>query len=148
MFLICFRMSLNVKIGKFSIHSSESIAFMESLNPSDYVLSSPPPPYFEPNNKSCLDNLSVAQSKVKKWSSQGIVYQVKTRPYCCSPLTVSAKTDYLTGQVKLRPCLDLSRHINKYVVPPPLKLEDLETAEKLLEPGCWQASWEMAPEGM
>ena len=147
-------MTLKVKVGKFSIHSEESIAFMERLHPSDYVLSimknglqfdlsETPPPYFEPNNKSCLDNLSVAQIQVEKWLKLGIVYRVKSRPYVCSPLTVSSKTDYLTGEVKLRPCLDLSRHVNKYLTPPPLKLEDLEVAEKFLEPGCWQTSWDL-----
>ena len=51
---------------------------MERLNPSDYVLSimrhglqfdlkETPPPYFEPNNQSCIQNLSVAQSQVEKW---------------------------------------------------------------------------------
>ena len=129
-------MTLNVKVGSFSIHSQDSISFMERLSPSDYVLSimrhglqfdlkETPPPYFEPNNQSCIQNLSVAQSQVEKWLKLGIVYEVKTRPYVCSPLTVSAKTDYLTGEVKLRPCLDLSRHINKYLTPPALRLEDL-----------------------
>ena len=148
-------MSLNVKVGKFSIHSQESIEFMKNLGPDEYVLQimqeglkldfdEIPPPYWEPNNASCLNNLSTAQSKVNKWLEQGIVYRVSSRPYCCSPLTVSAKTDYLTGEVKLRPCLDLSRHVNKYITAPPLRLEDLEIAEKLLEPGCWQASWDLA----
>ena len=154
-FLLFSRMSLNVKVGKFSIHSQESIEFMKNLGPDEYVLQimqeglkldfdEIPPPYWEPNNASCLNNLSTAQSKVNKWLEQGIVYRVSSRPYCCSPLTVSAKTDYLTGEVKLRPCLDLSRHVNKYVTAPPLRLEDLEIAEKLLEPGCWQASWDLA----
>ena len=77
-FRLSFRMSPNVQIGEFSIHTSESIAFMEKLNPSDYVLSimknglqfdfiETPPPYFDRNNKSCRENLSVAQSTVKKW---------------------------------------------------------------------------------
>ena len=101
-----FRMTLNVKVGSFSIHSQDSISFMERLNPSDYVLSimrhclqfdlkETPPPYFEPNNQSCIQNLSVAQSQVEKWLKLGIVYEVKTRPYVCSPLTVSAKTGSL-----------------------------------------------------
>ena len=147
-------MSLNVKVGKFSIHSKESIEFMKKLDPSDEVLSimqnglkfeltEPPLPYFAPNNKSCVDNMSSAQTKVSKWLKQGIVYQVKNRPYCCSPLTVSAKTDYLTGQEKLRPCLDLSRHLNKYLRIPSVKLEGLDVAKKLLEPDCWQVSWDL-----
>ena len=149
-----FRMALDVRVGKYSIHSKESISFMEQLCPNDFVLSvvknglqfdftETPPPYFEPNNKSCLQNLPVAQSQVQKWMKQGIVYRVKSRPYVCSPLSVSSKTNYLTGEVKLRTCLDLSRHLNHYLTPHPLKLEDLEATERLLEPGSWQASWDL-----
>ena len=144
-------MSLNVKVGKYSIHSLESIAFMEKLDPDPLVLSimrnglrfdfsHNPPSYFEPNNKSCLENISTARSKVAKWLEKGFCYEVPGRPYCCSPLTVSAKTDYLTGEVKLRPCLDLSRHVNKFLSAPSLRLEDLEVNEKLLEPGCYQVA--------
>ena len=147
-------MSLNVKVGKFSIHSSEAIEFMKNLNPDPAVLSimreglklefiEHPSEYYEQNNKSCLENLSVAQSKVEKWVKQGICYKVNQRPYCCSPLSISSKTNYLTGEVKLRPCLDLSRHVNKLINIPTVKLEDLEVAEKLLEPGSWQCSWDL-----
>ena len=84
-FLLFSRMSLNVKVGKFSIHSQESIEFMKNLGPDEYVLQimqeglkldfdEIPPPYWEPNNASCLNNLSTAQSKVNKWLEQGIVY--------------------------------------------------------------------------
>ena len=37
-FLLFFRMSLNVEVGKFSIHSPESIEFMKKLDPDEYVL--------------------------------------------------------------------------------------------------------------
>ena len=53
-----------------------------------------PPPYFEKNNKSCLENLEIAQEKIEKWLKKGIIYEVRHRPYCCSPLTVAAKTDF------------------------------------------------------
>ena len=37
-FLLFFRMFLNVEVGKFSIHSPESIEFMKKLDPDEYVL--------------------------------------------------------------------------------------------------------------
>ena len=82
-----FRMALDVRVGKYSIHSKESISFMEQLCPNDLLsvvknelqfdFKETPPPYFEPNNKSCLQNLPVTQSQVQKWLEQGIVYRVK-----------------------------------------------------------------------
>lgn len=144
-------MSLNVKVGKYSIHSAESIEFMEKLDPDPLVLaimknglkfdfSQDPPSYFEANNKSCLQHLSIAQAKVEKWQAKGYCYEVSKRPHCCSPLSVASKIDYLTGETKLRPCLDLSRHVNKFLEAPSLKLEDLEVNEKLLDLGCYQVA--------
>ena len=63
----------------------------------DFV--SEPGPYFEENNQSCLQNLEVAQKKVKSWLDKGLVSETKTRPFCCSPLTVSEKIDYLSGHI-------------------------------------------------
>ena len=55
-----FRMALDVRVGKYSIHSKESISFMEQLCPNDLLsvvknelqfdFKETPPPYFEPNN--------------------------------------------------------------------------------------------------
>ena len=120
------QMSLDARVGQFSIHSPESIKFMEKIFADEFVLNtmkhglrpeftSEPGPYYEPNNKSCLDNLSIAQSKVEGWLKMGLLTEVNTRPYCCSPLTVSEKIDYLTGERKKRPCLDLSRHIYTFI---------------------------------
>ena len=100
-------MSRNVRVGQYSIHSRESIEFYRSLNASVETISilehglkldfkEVPQAYFEENNRSCIENLQVAQSKVKKWEELGVVYKVKSRPHCTSPLTVSSKVDYLS----------------------------------------------------
>ena len=147
-------MSLSVSVGKYSIHSAEAVAFVRKLEPEEIVLSimeeglkfdflEVPPPYFEKNNRSCLENLEVAQTTTEKWLKKGFIYEVKQRPYVCSPLSVAKKMDYLSGELKLRTCLDLSRHVNKYLTPPPVRLEDLDVAEKLLEPEYFQASWDL-----
>ena len=144
-----------VRVGKHSIHSPEAIRFMEERITTDpYVLDilkeglkldfvTPPGPYYEPNNRSCLDNLEVAQQKVAGWLAAGSVKEVSSRPYCCSPLTVSEKTDYLTGTKKKRPCLDLSRHVNQHIVVPKIKLDDLSVSEKLISEGDYQASFDL-----
>ena len=78
-------MALSVKVGKFSIHSPEAVEFVRKLDPDPMVLSimkeglkfdfaEIPPPYFEENNKSCLENLEIAQEKIEKWLKKGIIY--------------------------------------------------------------------------
>ena len=147
-------MALNSKVGKFSIHSDEAIKYMEKLHPAPSVLDimknglrlpfvTLPGPYYETNNHSCLANIEVARKKVAGWLKAGNIREVNTRPYCCSPLTVSEKTDYLTGEVKKRPCLDLSRHINLLLEKCPVKLDDLNSSEKILEQGDYQACWDL-----
>ena len=74
--LLSFRMSLEVKVRKFSIHSPESISFIERLDPSQYVLSimrhglqfdlkETPPPYFEPNKQQVLYSEPVSMPSCK-----------------------------------------------------------------------------------
>ena len=143
-----------VYVGKFSIHSPDAIKFMERITTDSFVLDTlkeglkldfvdQPGPYYEANNRSCLDNLEIAQQKVASWVAAGFVKEVSSRPYCCSPLTVSEKTDYLTGTKKKRPCLDLSRHVNKHLEVPKIKLDDLSVSEKLISENDYQASFDL-----
>ena len=147
-------MSLNAKVGKYSIHSPEAIAFVRKLTADEFVLDtmengllfdfvSEPGTYFEENNQSCLQNLEIVQKKVKSWLEKGLVSETKTKPFCCSPISVSEKVDYLTGSKKKRPCLDLSRHVNLFIKPNVFKLEDLNVSEKLLEQDDWMAAWDL-----
>ena len=144
----------DIKVGPFSIHSSESIQFVRKLEPDPYVLQimenglklpfiSEPRSYYEDNNKSCKDNIAVAQKKVQQWVDIGAVSEIRERPHVCSPLSVASRTDYLTGETKMRPCLDLSRHINPLLETQKIKLEDLSVSEKLLEPNDYQTSWDL-----
>ena len=146
--------SLNSRVGQYSIHDSEAIKYFEKLQPDPIVLDivknglklpfiSQPGPYYEPNNQSCLTNIEVARKKISTWLKLGNITEVQSRPYCCSPLSVSEKIDYLTGERKKRPCLDLSRHINPLLKAKPLKLDDLNVCEKILEQGDFQACWDL-----
>ena len=144
----------DIRVGPNSIHSPEALKFMRMLAPDPHILEimekglklpfiSEPSSYFEDNNKSCKENMSVARKKVYQWVEAGLVSEVQQRPFVCSPLTVSSRTDYLTGEKKFRPCLDLSRHINPLLVKTKIKLEDLSVSEKLLEVGDYQTSWDL-----
>ena len=141
--------------GKLSIHSPESISFMESIGAPKLVISilrdglklpfhrGLPPRYSEPNNASAKLHAGVLRKKVAKWLEQGYCHRVPIKPPVCSPLSVSSKLDLLTGEIKLRPCYDASRHLNKYLDVPKVKISDLSVSEKLLEPGDYQTCFDL-----
>lgn len=128
-----------------SIHDVSSIRFSESvLNASSYNLSilnhglklnfnSYPKAYEEENNKNARDNLVAVRDKVKDWLKSGSVEKVLTKPYCVNPLNLVTKIDNGTGKVKNRPCIDMSRHLNKLMKEEKCKLDDLSVAEQTLE---------------
>ena len=136
--------------GRLSIHSGQSIAFMKTLNPPELLVSiledgyklpirMPIPDYYEPNNKSALKNIDVLRAKVLKWEAAGYCHRVSSRPPVCSPMSVSEKMDLSSGELKKRPCLDASRHLNKFLKFDKVKLSDLSVSEKLLDYGDWQS---------
>ena len=144
----------DLRVGPFSIHSPEALQYMRRLDPAPHVIeimengltlpfTSEPSCYFEDNNMSCKNNMSVARKKVDQWVEAGLVSKLQQRPFVCSPLSVSSRTDYFTGEKKFRPCLDLSRHINPLLVKSKVKLEDLSVSEKLLQVGDFQTSWDL-----
>ena len=78
--------------------------------------SSPPSQYSERNNKSALDSMHLLRPIIKQWEDEGKVLKVKDCPWCINPLSVISQKSSETGQVKVRPVIDLSRHVNKFNV--------------------------------
>ena len=113
------------RVGQYSIHDEVSIKFMKKLDPEPQVIQIMEegfrlpfttdekniPKYYEPDNKSCVDHIEVAMKKIKSWEENNFIVKVQEKPYICSPLSVSEKMDYLTGETKFRPCIDASRHL-------------------------------------
>ena len=140
--------------GRMSIHSKQSVAFTKSLNPPKLVISiledgyklpfkQSVPDYYEPNNKSAIKNIEFLRAKVDKWEGSGYCHRVPCRPPVCSPMSVAEKMDLSSGEMKKRPCLDASRHLNKYLKLDKVKLADLSVSEKMLDYGDWQSSWDL-----
>ena len=128
-----------------SIHSPKSIKFYEDVLKADQwvlnvlrnklLLPLPEfvPEYWEPNNQSALKEMPFLWSKFIEWENQGFVLRVKERPHCVNPLTVGRQNILQSGTVKLRPCLDVSRLLNKLMPDEKVKLSDLTEAEKLVD---------------
>ena len=140
--------------GRLSIHSKQSISFLQTLDPPQLLLTilkdgyklpiqGPVPEYYEPNNKSALENMDFLRSKVRKWELAGYCHRVPRRPPVCSPMSVSEKINLSTGELKKRPCLDASRHLNKYMKHDKVKLADLSVSEKQLDYEDWQACFDL-----
>ena len=102
-----------------------------------------PPPYFEKNNKSALNNIFELRTIISEWELAGKVIKVKDRPYCCNPLSVMIQTNSETGKVKVRPCIDMSRCVNKYIKFPHISLGDLKSVQKLISPGDFMTNFDL-----
>jgi hypothetical protein len=124
-----------------SIHAAEAIRFAEEVigMPQNLLtimrdgyqpeFLADVPPYREQNNRSALDNLDFLRPKVAEWLEAGFVEELSEPAYCTSPLSVALKYDPYADKVKMRPVLDLSRHVNLFVPDLPVQLDDLTHLE-------------------
>jgi hypothetical protein len=96
---------------------------------------SEPSPYKERNNRSTLNNPETVQKKLQEWIKQGHVTELESQPHCCSPLSVAEKLDSDTRLVKKRVVLDMSRHVNRYLVKQNVQLDDLVISEPMRHRG-------------
>jgi len=90
--------------------------------------------YSEKNNRSALENADFDREKIRTWLVAGFAEELAAPAYCNNPLSVAEKYDPTQDKIKLRPVLDLSRHVNKFVQDQPVQLDDLTRTEFLLEP--------------
>ena len=138
-----------VRAPTLSIHSAQSMAFYkttlgctmldETILRDDLALhfTSEPGPYFEKNNKSAREHSQKLFDTVKKWRELGFVAMAPTRPLVVSPMSVAKQRDHVTGETKLRPCLDGSRHLNKFLPDRKIKLITLTISKQMTEEGDW-----------
>jgi hypothetical protein len=102
-------------------------------------ISGPPRSYCEPNNKSAFYNLSHLRDTVATWL-EGFIEQVPEQPFCCNPMTVAVQYNAVTDSIKYRPCIDLSRHVNKFIADMTVKLDDLTVSQELIHPGDYMVA--------
>ena len=145
-----------VKEGHKSIHSEDSIRFMREVigagkwqmdvlaNGLSLDLKEVPRKYKEQNNMSAVKNMPVLKEKVKEWEEEGYVERLSEPAWCCNPMSVAAKYDPVKDETKLRPCIDLSRHVNKCTRVSHAKLDDLTVAQELISKDDYTASFDLA----
>ena len=95
-----------------------------------------PPSHYEErkgNNQKAKKNMEFLRSKVNEWVTEGHVKELTFKPNHIHPMTVAEKTDITTNITKRRPCIDLSRNLNKYVTKTKVKLDNLYICEKSLQ---------------
>ena len=124
-----------VKAGSWQLNIMEN-GFMP-----DFI--SLPPKYDEKNNKSAVKNMEVVKKKVAVWLKEGHVEKLPAKATCNSPLTVSDKLDVDTGKVKKRVCLDLSRHVNKFLKKHSTNFEDLAATASLYKQGDFMCVFDL-----
>ena len=150
----CHNLGFYLTSGKKSIHSPESIKFAACVLKTDtwynatvqnglnFEFEKLPAEYEEVNNRSAVKHGKFLDEKIQSWKESGFIKLQNFKPYCCSPLSVAEKLDYDKG-LKLRPVLDLSRHVNKCFKTIKCKLDDLSVSEKHLTKNCYQAVFDL-----
>ena len=84
-----------------------------------------PPSCFSNNNKSALNHPEFVANAIGKLLDDGCITEVFSPPRCINPLTVAQ------GK-KLSLVLDV-RHVNKYLVAPKFKYDNLKSLSEILE---------------
>ena len=103
----------------------------------------PPGLYREKNNKSAMVNLPQLRETVTKWEHEGFIERLDSPPLCCNPMTVAVQYNLASNSVKYRPCIDLSRHVNKHIADMGVKLDDLRVSEALISPNDYMTALDL-----
>ena len=98
-------------------------------------LSEFPPRCFLSNNRSALRNPQFVESAILKLLEKQLINEHSFPPQFVNPLTVAE------GK-KLRLVIDL-REVNKYLVKPKFRYEDLRSLSEVFEQGFWFFTWDL-----
>jgi hypothetical protein len=101
-----------------------------------------PESYEERNNKTARDNMQIVRGIVAEMIQLGVVQVVKEKPTVVSPLGLVTKT-LEDGSLKHRLVYDASRHLNKYVQVPHVRLSHLEKALEITQEDDFQVIFDL-----
>ena len=100
-----------------------------------------PGQYQERNNKSARSEKPYLIESVSSLRDRGVVKKLNCRPWCTNPLTVS--TRMVEGKLKKRLCIDLSRHVNLFLMLEAMTMNTLDKSLALVSPGDWMATYDL-----
>ena len=99
--------------------------------------------YEDDNNRSARRNMEILRSKVEEWEKAGKLHEVRDKPMIVSPMSVVEKVDWNTGDMKYRPVIDHSRHVNLFIEDKPCKLNDLNYFDPIIEKDMYMTSYDL-----
>ena len=103
--------------------------------------SNEPGAYQERNNKSARQEKPYLIESVASLKDRGVVKRLQCRPWCTNPLTVSSRL--VEGKLKKRLCIDLSRHVNLFLMIEAMTMNTLDKSLALVQPGDWMATYDL-----
>jgi hypothetical protein len=101
-----------------------------------------PGEYYERNNRSARRNMQIVRQIVSEMIMKGIVEVTKEKPFVFSPLGLVSKIQE-DGSTKHRLVFDASRHVNKFIQIPHVRLNHLEKALEMTKENDYQAIFDL-----
>ncbi len=100
-----------------------------------------PGSYEERNNATVRRSPSVVAGLVAELQAQGVIQYVSHKPTCVNPLGLVTKV--VSGEVKHRLVLDVSRWVNTFIDPAKVKLAHLEKALEITQQNDFQTVFDL-----
>jgi hypothetical protein len=88
--------------------------------------------------------MKVLQDKMQEWRQEGHVERLSEPAWCCNFMSVAVKVDPVKEEHKLRPCIDLNRHVNKCTRVSHAKLDNLFVAQERISKDNYLAFFDLA----
>ena len=80
---------------------------------------------------------------VSEWETAGFIEHLQSPAFCCNPMTVAVQHNLVTDVIKYRPCIELSRHVNRFIKDFLVKLDDLTVVEVLVSSGDFMTAFDL-----
>lgn len=134
----------DVAYRQFWRHTLKASQWVMDLLEVGYVIpfSTIPGEYQEKNNKSARESPEVVRELLQEMIQKDIVRVVSRKPHCVSPLGLVSK-QLEDGSMKYRLIWDGSRHVNKHLTVPHVRLAHLEKALELTMQGDLQVTYDL-----
>jgi hypothetical protein len=101
--------------------------------------------YRERNNQSARNKMDFVRKEIARRVEGGQVIKVESPPTCVNPMSVVFEVNG-DGSIKKRLVIDLSRWVNKFVVPDKYRMAGFQDALSQTSPGDYQSTFDIKSE--